>query len=140
MDTAERKSLVKRLKRGQRGWTAVLPAEAGTFLDKRIVVEVRTPLLEIEPPLTEHEIELLETIFANLPKLATRAEKAFAEYGGHQTLDEEMRLGRPRIWIDREQVKTSSGAWTLVVEVQDSDFAWHVEFVRTKFKEIWSGD
>ena len=142
MEISERKALVKQLKRGKRGWTMVLPGEAGTFLGKRIGVEVRTSLIEgAEPPLTDQEVGLLEAIFADLPKLAARAEKAFDEAGAEGMLDEEDRFARPHIWIDRElQAGKSAGRWTLVVEVQNSDFAWHIEFVGTKFKEIWAGD
>lgn len=143
MYAAKAKALIKQLKRGKRGWLMTLPEDAGTCLDKRIDVEVSTPLPPCggEPPLTKDEVELLELIFTNLPKLAARAQRAWEEYGGYGSLDEEDRLSRPQIWIDREkQVGKSVGAWTMVIEVAGSDYGWHVEFVRTRFKEIWAGD
>jgi hypothetical protein len=143
LDATKAKALIKQLKRGKRGWSMTLPEDAGTCLDKRIDVSVRTPFPPRggEPPLTEDEVELLELIFTNLPKLAARAQKAWEEYGGYGSPDEEDRLSRPRIWIDREkQVGKSAGAWTMVIEIAGSDYGWHVEFVRTRFKEIWGGD
>jgi hypothetical protein len=139
----EAETLIKMLKRGKHGWSTTLPAEAGLCLKKRIDVSVRSPDLlgAKEPPLTEAEIELLTTIFANLPTLVARAEKAWENADGYGLLDEEDRLSRPCIWIDREQqVGKTAGKWTFVIGVAKSDYAWHVEFARNKFKEIWSGD
>jgi hypothetical protein len=143
VESGKAKALVKQLKRGKRGWSMTLPEEAGTCLEKCIDVSVCSPLPPRggEPPLTAKEVELLETILMNLPKLAARAQKAWEAYGGWGALDEEDRISRPRIWIDREQqLGKSAGAWTMVIGVAGSDYGWHIEFVRTRFKEIWGGD
>jgi hypothetical protein len=50
----------------------------------------------------------------------------------------ENRPGRPHIWIDREDERP--GRWTLVAELKDSDFGWHMVFVGQKFQEIWGAD
>jgi hypothetical protein len=137
------KDLIKQLKRGKRGWSMTLPEEAGTCLGKRIDVSVRSSLPPRggEPPLTKNEVALLKTILANLPKLAARAAKEWEDYGGYDTLNEEYRLSRPRIWIDREeQAGKSAGAWTMVVAFAGTSYGWHIEFVRTRFKRIWGGD
>jgi hypothetical protein len=143
VDADEAATLINVLKRGKHGWSTTLPAEAGLCLKKRIDVSVRSPDLPgaKEPPLTKAEIELLTAIFTNLPTLVARAEKAWEDADGYVLLDEEDRLSRPCIWINREmQVGKAAGKWTFVIGVAQSDYAWHVEFTRTKFKEIWSGD
>jgi hypothetical protein len=128
-------ALISRLKWSQHGWRMLLPQEAGKCLGKRIKVEVRSPQL------TDPVIDLLTAIFENLPKLAVRAEKAFAEYGGFAALDEEDQIGRPRVVIDETlRQGKSAGAWTMVIDVEGSDYGWHIEFVRSRFKQIWAGD
>jgi hypothetical protein len=120
-----------------------LPEEAGTCLGKRIDVHVfsSVPPRGGEPPLTDREIELLRTILTNLPKLAARARKAWEGYGGECALDEDGRLARPVISIEREeQVGKSAGAWRMFIGIAGSDYGWCVNFVRTRFKEIYGGD
>ena len=136
MDAGERRALVSKLRRGPRGWGMLLPREAGEFQGKRIAVEVRHSLSEgPEPPLTDKELKLIGQIFEHLPKLLARAEREFEE-AARTVLDEENRLGRPQIWIDREDEQP--GRWTLVAELADSAFAWHIVFVGTKFQEMWA--
>ena len=139
MDARERRALAGQLQRGRRGWGMLLPKEAGVFQGKRIGVSARHSLPPAggEPALTAEETGLIEQIFEHLPKLIARAEREVVPEL-NMTLDEEDRLARPEIWIDRADEQP--GRWTLVVGVAGSDFAWHVEFVRTRFKETWAGD
>ena len=128
------KAMVSGLRRGPHGWASLLPAAAGRCLGRRIEVEVRSPQL------TDKVIDLLAAILGRLPKLAARAERAFADHGGYGALDEADKLRRPRIVIDGfPREGKSAGAWTMVVGVEGSDYAWHVEFARTRFKAIRAG-
>lgn len=130
----EVKALISRLKWGRHGWATLLPKESAMCLGQRIEVEVRSPAL------TDATLDLLAVIFENLPKLAARAEKAFADYGGPAALDDD-KLKRPRIVIDDSVgVGKSAGRWAMVIGVEGSDYAWHIEFVRSRFKNIWAGD
>ena len=143
MDAAEANALIKRLKRGRHGWSMTLPEEAGTCLGRRIDVHVFSSVLPRggEPPLTDQEIDLLRTILTNLPKLAARAQKAWEGYEGECALDEDSRLERPVIWIERDkQAGKSAGAWSMIIGIAGSDYGWNVNFVRTRFKEIYGGD
>jgi hypothetical protein len=126
------KALISRLKSTRHGWSILLPAEAGTCLGKRIEVEVETP------ELSDEVIDLLAAILENLPRLAARAERAIADGGGAEQPDDGVRIDRPRIWIDPQT--HGPGQWTMVVGVKGSDYAWHVEFTRARFREVWSGD
>jgi hypothetical protein len=130
------KSLISRLKWSQHGWTTLLPREAGKCLGKRIEVEVQSGAL------TNQVLDLLAVIFENLPKLALRAQKAFNDYsGGLAALDDDDQIDRPRIVIDdRLHEGKTAGRWTMVIEIKGSDYGWHIEFVRGRFKEIWAGD
>jgi hypothetical protein len=128
-------ALISRLKWSQHGWRMHLPKEAGQCLRKRMEVEVRTPQL------TDRIIDLMTVIFENLPRLAARAEKAFHDYGGFAALDAEDQISRPRIVIDETlHQNKSAGAWTIVMDVKGSEYGWHIEFVRSRFKQIWAGD
>jgi hypothetical protein len=132
---ARLKALIARLKSSSEGWRLLLPADAGTLLGKRIELEI------VDVEVTEAILNLLELILVRLPKLAGRAEKAWQEQGGGGLLDEHDQLARPRIRINQdEQSRRSTGAWTMVIGIKGSDYAWHVEFVRTRFHEIWAGD
>ena len=129
------KALVMRLKLGPYGWTMLLPEDAGRCLGQRIEVEVHAP------ELTDATIGLLETIFERLPRITARVERAFEEYGGHASLDEDERMARPCLAIGGPLHEGKPpGAWTMVLAVKGSDYAWHVEFVRSRFREIWAGD
>jgi hypothetical protein len=128
-------ALISRLKSSQHGWKMLLPEEAGQCLGRRMEVEVQSPQL------TDPIVDLLTVIFENLPRLAARAEKAFDDYGGFAALDAEDQISRPRIVIDETlHQRKSAGAWTIVIDVKGSDYGWHIEFVRSRFKQIWAGD
>lgn len=143
MTAARAKLLIKGLKRTQKGWATTLPEEAGTCLGKRIDVSVRSADRPEggEPPLSKEEAALLESILLNLPKLAARVEKAWRDVDGDSALDEGGRLARPVIWISRDpESEDPPGFWTMVINIAGSDFGWHAEFVKTRFKQVWGGD
>jgi hypothetical protein len=125
--------LIAPLKYGPRGYTAVLPKDAGTCLGQRIEVEVNGQ------DLNDATLAALAEIVGNLPKLAARAARAFEEEGGEAALDESDRLARPRIVLRATAGKPAPTPWSLIVEIKDSDFGWHIQFVGTRFKEIWAG-
>lgn len=129
------KAMLSRLKWSRYGWRMLLPADAGKCLGKRIKVDV------LSPAVGDGILDLLGAILAGLPKIAARAERAFDEHGGPDVLEDGHQLDRPRILIDSEtRAEGSPGAWAMIVEIKGSDYAWHVEFTRTRFKGIWSGD
>src|SRR5688572_813549 len=84
LDAGGRKALAKSLKKGRYKWSMRLPADAGTFYEKRIGFEI-SPLLcgkKGEPPLAAHEVKLIEQILEHLPKLVRKAEKEWWAYHG----------------------------------------------------------
>lgn len=132
--SADAKAHVLALKWSRHGWTTVLPAEAGTCLGKRIELHVR------QPDLGDDVLGLLLTILVNLPKLAARAEKAWQDYDGDLAVEDERELKRPRVLIDPAMGgKATAGRWSILIGLKSSDYTWHVNFARQRFREIWAG-
>jgi hypothetical protein len=128
------KAQIVQLKWSTRGFTCVLPKSTAEYLGKRFELEVRTD------ELSDKTLALLATILTNLPSLVARVGKAHDDYGGLDMLDDGYEIRRPRIVIDDSVPKGKSvGNWTVVIEVKNSDYAWHVEFAGTRFKRIWAG-
>ena len=129
------KSLILRLKWSQHVWTMLLPKEVGLCLGKRIEVSVKSQ------ELTDEVLDLLALIFANMPKLASRSEKAFNDYGGPLAFDEDIQIDRPWIVIDDSLHEgKSAGRWTMVIKIKGSDYGWDIEFMRSRFRRIAGGD
>jgi hypothetical protein len=132
---ASAKNLIGSLEWTPFGWRLVLPEEMGICLEKRLEVDVQSPRL------TDPIIELLVTIFDHLPALSKRAEQAFNEYGHSVTDADRERLTRPRIVVAGPlHEEMPAGAWTIIINVKDSDYGWHIEFENASFKQIWAGD
>ncbi len=140
MNAAKRKLLAATLTQGRYKWHKLLPAEAGTFHGKRIGISISPLSLKTkdDPPLTRKEVHLIEEILKHLPKLISRAEKAWWSYHGDpEYLDN---LAAPHVWLDRQdQQSGQKRKWTFVVEQRNSGYAWHIEFSGIRFKTIWAG-
>jgi hypothetical protein len=49
-------------------------------------------------------------------------------------------VSKPHVWISREdQASSRRGNWSFVVGLRESDYAWHIEFSDTRFKQVWAG-
>jgi len=127
------------------GWRGPLPPAAGTFLGHPLGLTLETRSVRRPgpppPPLPE-EVELVGVVLAGLPEVLKRAEREYARHTrGDRTAKGQ--VFEPQVFITRDDAEDypGGGRWTLWVRRADRpEFAYHVEFERLAFREIWSGD
>lgn len=131
----EIKAIVSGLEWSPYGWHVLLPDDTSRLLSMCIEVEV------LKPTVTDDLLDLLASILANLSALSLQAEKVFHQYLGSTTLSKEDVLKRPRIVIyDAAREEKAEGTWEFLVQVDGSDYAWHIMFERQELKGIFAGD
>lgn len=126
------------------GWRGALPPAVGTFLSLPLGLLLETRSVRGGPPAPplDEEVELLGVVLAGWPQVAERAEREFVQ---HTRGDRAARqqASEPRIEILRDDAEDYPGAgrWSLRVGRADwPEFAYHLEFERLAFREVWSGD
>jgi hypothetical protein len=137
--------LLKTLERNEYGWQVLLPVEFGNFFGSQVAIEFQTreiPNRRPPPAVSEGEKELARDILLRLREVLREAERRFKRYNAGTDPPATSLVSRPHIWIQRGEIGVAHPRrWALVVEAKDAtDFGWHLEFDRVKFREIWAGD
>jgi hypothetical protein len=127
------------------GWRGLLPPAIGTFLGLPLGLHLETRSVRGDDPPPQplaEEIELLGVVLTGWPQVVERAEQEFAQHTRRDRTATKHAF-EPQVEILRDDAEDNPGAgrWSLRVGRSDRPgFAYHIEFERLAFREVWSGD